>query len=144
MYHDYPQSRILRFSSPIGAFIFLINIQALYLKIRSKVFVPYRGFYFLNTVKRMQDINQVSVFVPYRGFYFLNLYGTSYYKKSGPVFVPYRGFYFLNNCEKSNKKAINECVFVPYRGFYFLNRRNDFVCNATNKSFRPLSGLLFS
>ena len=120
MYHDYPQSRILRFSSPIGAFIFLINIQALYLKIRSKVFVPYRGFYFLNTVKRMQDINQVS------------------------VFVPYRGFYFLNNCEKSNKKAINECVFVPYRGFYFLNRRNDFVCNATNKSFRPLSGLLFS
>ena len=85
------------FSSPIGAFIFLINCWV-YCHIKDlKVFVPYRGFYFLNAIK-----------LPFS--YTLNL-----------VFVPYRGFYFLNE----NKRILLRCrslrVFVPYRGFYFLN-----------------------
>ena len=38
------------------------------------VFVPYRGFYFLNTGKFFNPIKKSKfvVFVPYRGFYFLN------------------------------------------------------------------------
>ena len=36
------------FSSPIGAFIFLIETILTLEKSESQIFVPYRGFYFLN------------------------------------------------------------------------------------------------
>ena len=39
----------IEFSSPIGAFIFLIEIKKLTnMNYEIAVFVPYRGFYFLN------------------------------------------------------------------------------------------------
>ena len=36
------------------------------------VFVPYRGFYFLNVLVMRKTESLKIVFVPYRGFYFLN------------------------------------------------------------------------
>ena len=37
------------------------------------VFVPYRGFYFLNKLESLKALKiMCHVFVPYRGFYFLN------------------------------------------------------------------------
>ena len=62
------------------------------------------------------------VFVPYRGFYFLNNQQTQHSQTcERTVFVPYRGFYFLNSIDEFLKKEYRAEVFVPYRGFYFLN-----------------------
>ena len=60
------------FSSPIGAFIFLIHTAITHHVYTFLVFVPYRGFYFLNSSSCFQKEKQLPVFVPYRGFYFLN------------------------------------------------------------------------
>ena len=57
------------FSSPIGAFIFLIEEMILFVTPRTKVFVPYRGFYFLNIVS-VNDTGVETGFRPLSGLLF--------------------------------------------------------------------------
>ena len=59
------------------------------------------------------------------------------------VFVPYRGFYFLNK----NRRYNELCEFVfssPIGAFIFLIVRQTKTETKKARSFRPLSGLLFS
>ena len=112
------------------------------------VFVPYRGFYFLNNQQTQHSQTcERTVFVPYRGFYFLNICNRNDFGRFGVfmfsspigafifliilpitnvyarenIFVPYRGFYFLNRRSSKSIQFLCIPIFVPYRGFYFLN-----------------------
>ena len=61
------------FSSPIGAFIFLINkIKKVYDKMKIEFSSPIGAFIFLINDFAFDVSCNISVFVPYRGFYFLN------------------------------------------------------------------------
>ena len=60
-----------------------------------KVFVPYRGFYFLNKNRRYNELCEFVFSSPIGAFIFLiQLHGANQILIL--VFVPYRGFYFLN------------------------------------------------
>ena len=118
----------------------------LHMRTTQRVFVPYRGFYFLNKrarkysvhtflssspigafifliiPKRSINIDDFLVFVPYRGFYFLNrkIMKTDELKKEREFSSPIGAFIFLINTGKKLRRQ--QKVFVPYRGFYFLNQ----------------------
>ena len=87
------------------------------------VFVPYRGFYFLNqNDSLLHGYNQILVFVPYRGFYFLNAEQIDEYEnENNPFSSPIGAFIFLIDYFENHEKESENTVFVPYRGFYFLN-----------------------
>ena len=59
------------FSSPIGAFIFLIVYDKMVIDYERGFSSPIGAFIFL--IKMKKTVEQIkNVFVPYRGFYFLN------------------------------------------------------------------------
>ena len=60
------------FSSPIGAFIFLIEIVKMFENKLNKFSSPIGAFIFLIKAERLYHLFLFNVFVPYRGFYFLN------------------------------------------------------------------------
>ena len=60
------------------------------------------------------------VFVPYRGFYFLNNSLSCMMIYDKPVFVPYRGFYFLNNIIVMSVQKIKILFSSPIGAFIFL------------------------
>ena len=69
----------------------------------------------------IHNMEEKKVFVPYRGFYFLNK-NRRYNELCEFVFSsPIGAFIFLIEKEEYVKFMYNEKVFVPYRGFYFLN-----------------------
>ena len=62
------------------------------------------------------------VFVPYRGFYFLNNYiFTQEFSKEILFSSPIGAFIFLIGLNWDCINLYDGLVFVPYRGFYFLN-----------------------
>ena len=83
------------FSSPIGAFIFLIR-RYRNCKVYVYVFVPYRGFYFLNRNLCLWSVNSMVFSSPIGAFIFLIKASFDDSVIIASVFVPYRGFYFLN------------------------------------------------
>ena len=133
------------------------------------VFVPYRGFYFLNseqeaviTICKFMFSSPIGAFIfliwnamnvqkikilfssPIGAFIFLIRFTITWLQPDFNVFVPYRGFYFLNNVFSRTFISAMFNVFVPYRGFYFLNEKLKIFPNVGVPCFRPLSGLLFS
>ena len=60
------------FSSPIGAFIFLMERYIGYDSIGSAFSSPIGAFIFLMLHHPATNIQELKIFVPYRGFYFLN------------------------------------------------------------------------
>ena len=68
------------------------------------------------------------VFVPYRGFYFLNnVFSRTFISAMFNVFVPYRGFYFLNCFERLWKQNPNKRFSSPIGAFIFLITKKDFL-----------------
>ena len=67
----------------------------LHMRTTQRVFVPYRGFYFLNMKCDECPENQDFVFVPYRGFYFLNDLHEVVLVGKGPFSSPIGAFIFL-------------------------------------------------
>ena len=61
-----------------------------------KVFVPYRGFYFLNKNRRYNELCEFVFSSPIGAFIFLIEHSIFVSYDIDKVFVPYRGFYFLN------------------------------------------------
>ena len=61
-----------KFSSPIGAFIFLINCIDNFMKWCEEFSSPIGAFIFLIKDLCYVEYSGNQVFVPYRGFYFLN------------------------------------------------------------------------
>ena len=59
------------FSSPIGAFIFLIRFTITWLQPDFNVFVPYRGFYFLNDLHEVVLVGKGPFSSPIGAFIFL-------------------------------------------------------------------------
>ena len=61
-----------KFSSPIGAFIFLIEKYSIfYWEPSERVFVPYRGFYFLNLpIEDLDTTEAIDGFRPLSGLLF--------------------------------------------------------------------------
>ena len=66
-----------------------------------KVFVPYRGFYFLNKNRRYNELCEFVFSSPIGAFIFLISQQVFEAIQTIYVFVPYRGFYFLNMKLKS-------------------------------------------
>ena len=64
------QQEAIEFSSPIGAFIFLIESMMLHMRTTQRVFVPYRGFYFLNTKGKDNNRYLKPCFRPLSGLLF--------------------------------------------------------------------------
>ena len=60
------------FSSPIGAFIFLIRDVYEQLDFLTPFSSPIGAFIFLMLHHPATNIQELKIFVPYRGFYFLN------------------------------------------------------------------------
>ena len=60
------------FSSPIGAFIFLMERYIGYDSIGSAFSSPIGAFIFLMLHHPATNMQELKIFVPYRGFYFLN------------------------------------------------------------------------
>ena len=60
------------FSSPIGAFIFLIETKEKACKVDYQFSSPIGAFIFLIVRDHVDEEDKLTVFVPYRGFYFLN------------------------------------------------------------------------
>ena len=155
------------FSSPIGAFIFLMCDYD-YILLDLYVFVPYRGFYFLNLIclnpfgkspnrfsspigafifliKKLFDMFKAgqTVFVPYRGFYFLNIHCICIQKECEKFSSPIGAFIFLIRKELANHEF---CIMFssPIGAFIFLIGCKNEQYGNTLFRFRPLSGLLFS
>ena len=63
-----------KFSSPIGAFIFLINCIDKFMKWCEEFSSPIGAFIFLIKDLCYVEYSGNQVFVPYRGFYFLNVF----------------------------------------------------------------------
>ena len=80
---------------PLSGNLLSLQVNARCNPLPYKVFVPYRGIYFLYALECMSIKRTISVFVPYRGIYFLYFLTSNIYKKNLRVFVPYRGIYFL-------------------------------------------------
>ena len=109
------------------------------------VFVPYRGFYFLNAFESLPlDYFEKKFSSPIGAFIFLMVSEEeidAYARML--VFVPYRGFYFLNM--ENNYKELNNLLFSsPIGAFIFLIECPENQDFDSWESFRPLSGLLFS
>ena len=62
------------FSSPIGAFIFLIRFTITWLQPDFNVFVPYRGFYFLNDLHEVVLVGKGPFSSPIGAFIFLIMF----------------------------------------------------------------------
>ena len=85
-----------------------------------KVFVPYRGFYFLNKNRRYNELCEFVFSSPIGAFIFLILNRFKVYKSDIDRFSsPIGAFIFLMDCINLYDELYS--VFVPYRGFYFLN-----------------------
>ena len=88
-----------QFSSPIGAFIFLIIAKSQTKKQSMNAFSsPIGAFIFLIVVTAYENYNftEEEFSSPIGAFIFLILKKEDDKKPSAWVFVPYRGFYFLN------------------------------------------------
>ena len=133
-----------------------------------KVFVPYRGIYFLYKNKNGGKSNEIrkfsspigestfsteqrnrkickrrGVFVPYRGIYFLYYVKVNATCKPIPVFVPYRGIYFLYGDSAKIGSSGYSGFSSPIGESTFSthnkqNKQYSYMC------FRPLSGNLLS
>ena len=109
-----------QFSSPIGAFIFLIIAKSQTKKQSMNAFSsPIGAFIFLIVVTAYENYNFTEE------------------EFSSPI-----GAFIFLILKKEDDKKPSAWVFVPYRGFYFLNivSVND---TGVETGFRPLSGLLF-
>ena len=136
----------------------------------NKVFVPYRGFYFLNKRARKYSVHTFLSSSPIGAFIFLIIPKRSINIDDFLVFVPYRGFYFLNRKimktdelkkEREFSSPIGAFIFLirlfyhcllhtnlefssPIGAFIFLIELTIMLTDYFEKGFRPLSGLLFS
>ena len=135
------------FSSPIGAFIFLIDSEEeIDAYARMLVFVPYRGFYFLNNYIFTQEFSKEILFSsPIGAFIFLiNGKRCALHRDCWlGVFVPYRGFYFLNWYDVSLKTDSDITFSSPIGAFIFLIGL-DMSLNASNLKFSsPIGAFIF-
>ena len=84
-----------------------------------------------------------SVFVPYRGFSFLNecrLKVVQY--REGRFSSPIGAFLFLTLNRRTDRK-LYLIVFVPYRGFSFLNTTMNKLTIAERRFSSPIGAFLF-
>ena len=83
------------------------------------------------------------VFVPYRGFYFLNMKCDECPENQDFVFVPYRGFYFLNCFERLWKQYPNKRFSSPIGAFIFLITKKDFLNLPCWQFSSPIGAFIF-
>ena len=108
------------FSSPIGAFIFLIRFTITWLQPDFNVFVPYRGFYFLNrNCKRHEK------------------------RRTGSQFSsPIGAFIFLIQTPEEEKKNTFE-FSSPIGAFIFLMRKYRYVLDDDVRFSSPIGAFIF-
>ena len=84
-----------------------------------KIFVPYRGIYFLYQTNYRVDFYEDGFSSPIGESTFSTTQGHSRSERRKTIFVPYRGIYFLYFCRALSDSSQVQ-IFVPYRGIYFL------------------------
>ena len=94
----------------------------------------------LEAQKTIEEQNRV--FVPYRGIYFLYIDSFVVWYDENIVFVPYRGIYFLYNWKKYTRATNGS--FRPLSGNLLSLPVVQDICEWLEDSFRPLSGNLLS
>ena len=95
-----------------------------YIGIVGLVFVPYRGFFFLNMENNYKELNNLLFSSPIGAFIFLICFWTSYQNALQLFSSPIGAFIFLIKDVQCNERNWL-FVFVPYRGFYFLNIKSN-------------------
>ena len=136
---------------------------------KNHVFVPYRGFSFLNLNLLIRWLKRRLWFSsPIGAFLFLTVYmvhscwavivpfsspiGAFLFltqrhlmsRSRVAVFVPYRGFSFLNAKVKELEEKFAKMFSSPIGAFLFLTDDGIYYTDKWDCSFRPLSGLFFS